>query len=157
MRSLSGKERLLRVFRQQPTDRVPFWLWDVDPMFPLDRPSWKPLYGWVEKYELDIMRWWHPKFESALGPPSHPGGKLQSSKSNMWEYKNVIDTPIGDLTQVYDHLHDIGNIAHPTSATRRSRIAWLIKNALTSLHKEDLEACREAVRKIAICAAESEE
>ncbi len=101
MRSLSGKERLLRVFRQQPTDRMPLWIWDIDPLFRSDRPSWKPFYEWVEKYKLDIMRWWHPKFESVLGSLSHPREKLQSSKSNMWEHKSVIDTPIGELTQVY--------------------------------------------------------
>jgi len=102
MRSLSGKERLLRVFRQQLTDRMPFWIWDVDPMFPSDRSSWKPLYEWVEKYELDIMRFWHPKFESVVEQPTvHLREKLQSSKSGMWEYKSVISTPIGDLTQVY--------------------------------------------------------
>jgi len=108
LKSLSGKERLLRVFRQQPTDRIPFWIWDIDPMFPSDQSSWKPFYEWVEKYELDIMRWWHPKFESALSFPTHSKDKSQSSKSNMWEYKSVLNTPMGELIQIYYQPKDGG-------------------------------------------------
>ena len=56
MRTLSGRERLMRVFSQQETDRMPIWLWGVDPMFPSSNPTWATLYELVEKHELDIMR-----------------------------------------------------------------------------------------------------
>lgn len=99
-KTLSGRERLLRVFRQRPTDRVPIWLWGVDPMFRSSRPSWEPLYKLVEKYELDIMRWWYPKSKAVT--KSVPGlQRRQSDKSHMWEDKSVIRTPTGDLTQIY--------------------------------------------------------
>jgi hypothetical protein len=118
VKALSGRERLLRVFRQQLTDRMPFWLWGVDPMFRSDRsPSWEPLYELVETYELDIMRWWYPK--KNLGRFHSPALHLQalmkpeffnslveetrkeSNKGDMWEYETIIKIPGCDLSQVY--------------------------------------------------------
>jgi len=32
MQTMSGRERLMRVMKQQPTDRMPIWLWGVDPI-----------------------------------------------------------------------------------------------------------------------------
>jgi hypothetical protein len=100
MKALSGKERLLRVFRQQETDRMPFWLWGVDPMFRSGRPSWKPLYDLVEKYELDIMRWWRPKPRADAKPAPGPE-RRQSDKPDMWEYEWTTKTPKGDLTRIH--------------------------------------------------------
>ena len=51
MKKLSSRERLLRVFRQESTDRMPVRIWGVDSMFPSSRPSWKPLYEIAEEYE----------------------------------------------------------------------------------------------------------
>lgn len=85
---------------------MPFWLWGVGPMFRSGRPSWAPLYDLVEKYELDIMRWWRPRPKPAPkpakpAPPPPPPEKKQSEKPDMWEYTNVRRTPKGDLTQSY--------------------------------------------------------
>ncbi len=103
MKRMSGRERLLRVFRQQPTDRMPIWLWGVDPMFKSGRPSWEPLYEMVEKYELDIMRWWYPRPKPIPenSPPPPSSERKQSPKPDMWEYNFIIKTPKGDLTQIY--------------------------------------------------------
>lgn len=119
MKALSSRERLLRVFRQQSTDRMPIRLWGVDPMFPSTRSSWEPLYELVEKYELDIMRWWYPgksrnvdKFhdpaihlqtsmESGLFSSLVEELRKESNKPDMWEYETVIKTPAGNLTQIY--------------------------------------------------------
>ncbi|MGB9596102.1 MAG: uroporphyrinogen decarboxylase family protein, partial [Candidatus Poribacteria bacterium] len=98
---MSGRERLLRVFRQQETDRMPIWLWGVDPMFKSGRPSWEPLYELVEKYELDIMRSWAPRPKNPPSNPAPPPERSQSEYSDMWEYKFVIKTPKGNLTQIY--------------------------------------------------------
>lgn len=100
MKTLSSRERLLRVFRQQETDRMPFWLWGIDPMFPSGRPSWAPLYELVEKYELDIMRWWRPKPKTAAKPAQGPE-RRQSDKPDMWEYEYIVKTPTGDLTRTH--------------------------------------------------------
>ncbi len=99
MKTLSGRERLLRVMRQQATDRIPIWLWGVDPMFPSGRPSWDPLYELVEKYELDLMRRWHPKPKTAAKPAQGPE-RRQSDRPDMWEYERVMKTPTGDLMNI---------------------------------------------------------
>ncbi len=98
---MSGRERLLRVFRQQETDRMPIWLWGVDPMFKSGRPSWEPLYELVEKYELDIMRSWTPRPKNPPPNTAPSPERNQSEHQDMWEYKFVIKTPKGDLTQIY--------------------------------------------------------
>ena len=103
MKPLSSRERLLRVFRQQETDRMPIWLWGVDPMFPSGRQSWIPLYEMVEKYEVDIIRWWSPRPRRPASPaPAAPRPeRRQSDKPDMWEYERIIKTPKGDLTQIH--------------------------------------------------------
>jgi uroporphyrinogen-III decarboxylase len=99
---MSGRERLLRVFRQQETDRMPIWLWGVDPMFKSSRPSWESLYELVDKYELDIMRGWSPRPKPAPSPnPPPPPERMQSDHLDMWENHNIMKTPKGDLTQIY--------------------------------------------------------
>ena len=99
---MSGRERLLRVFRQQETDRMPIWLWGVDPMFRSGRQSWASLYEMVEKYELDIMRGWSPRPKPTPSPnPPPPPERIQSERPDMWEYHNIIKTPKGELTQIY--------------------------------------------------------
>jgi len=104
MKKMSGRERLLRVFRQQETDRMPIWLWGVDPMFKSSRPSWARLYELVEEHDLDIMRSWSPrpkpKPENAPPPPPGPE-RMQSERQDMWEYHRVMKTPKGDLTQIH--------------------------------------------------------
>lgn len=108
MRTLSGRERLLRVFRQQPTDRMPICLPSVDPMFSSTRSSWKPLYELVNKYELDIIRGWYPKprsdLESALVEIWTPSGarlsRRECNKPGVWKYESVMSTPQGDLAQI---------------------------------------------------------
>ncbi len=100
MKVLSGRERLLRVMRQQPTDRMPIWLWGVDPMYPSNRPSWDPLYELVEKHSLDIMRAWHPRPKNP-GKPGPGPKELESEKPDMWKHESVMKTPKGDLTRTH--------------------------------------------------------
>jgi len=107
MKTMSGRERLMRVFRQQETDRMPIWLWGVDPMFPSRNSSWATLYELVEKYELDIMRSWHPRPKAPAKQPKTPPKpapkpeRRQSDKPDMWEHERVTKTPKGDLTQIH--------------------------------------------------------
>ncbi len=100
MKTMSGRERLMRVLQQQETDRIPIWLWGVDPMFPSGRPSWDPLYELVEKHKLDIMRRWHPRRKATANPAPQPG-RRQSDKPDMWEYEHITKTPKGDLTRIH--------------------------------------------------------
>ena len=103
MKKMTGRERLMRAFKQQPTDRMPIWQWGLDPMFPSSRPSWKPLYEIAEKYELDIMRSWHPrpKPRPENAPPPPAPDRRQSEYENIWEYRHIMKTPKGDLTKIY--------------------------------------------------------
>ena len=100
MTTMSGRERLLRVFRRQETDRMPIWMWGVDPMFRSPaRPSWEPLYDLVERYDLEIMRSWspRPKADSAAPPAVD---RRQAASLDMWEDRHTLKTPAGDLTMI---------------------------------------------------------
>ena len=48
---LSSHERLTRVLRGQPLDRVPIRLWWIDPLAPAPRASWQFLYDMVDTRE----------------------------------------------------------------------------------------------------------
>jgi hypothetical protein len=82
---------------------MPIWLWGVDPMFRSGDPSWATLYDLVEKYELDIMRSWHPrpKVPVKQPKPAPQQERRQSDKPDMWEYERVTKTPKGDLIQTH--------------------------------------------------------
>lgn len=98
---LSSRERLRRVFRCQPVDRMPIRLWGVDPMFRHRDPRWEPLYELVERYELDILRTWAPRREES-DPPVVPirSERRDSAKPHLWEVESVMETPAGPLTQI---------------------------------------------------------
>lgn len=107
MKALSGRERLLRVFKQQETDRMPIWIWGIDPMYRSGNTSWAPLYDLVEKYELDIMRSWRPRPKAQAKPvkpappPAPQPERRQSDKPDMWEHERITRTPKGDLSQIH--------------------------------------------------------
>jgi len=102
MRSLSGRERLLRVFRRQDLDRLPIRLWGVDPMFPSGNPTWEPLYELVEEYQVDIFRTWTPRREEwdPHLPPIH-SEEVKSDKPDMAVVQTTIETPAGPLTAAW--------------------------------------------------------
>ncbi len=100
MKKLSCRERLQRVFRQEPTDRMPVRIWGIDPMFPSGRPTWKPLYELAEKYELDVIRSWGPRGDEQDAPlVKYRSERRESDKPDMWESVTVMETPAGELTQ----------------------------------------------------------
>lgn len=101
MKKLSCRERLLRVFHQEPTDRMPVRIWGIDPMFPSGRPSWKPLYELAEKYELDVIRGWGPRGDEQ-DPPlvTYRSERRESDKPDMWENVTIMEVPAGELTQI---------------------------------------------------------
>ena len=101
---LSSRERLKRVFRCQPVDRMPVRLWGVDPMFPYPDPSWQPLYALTEDHELDLIRHWGPAPEECPEPTVRTTSEQrESGKRHLWETESVIHTPAGPLTQVSRH------------------------------------------------------
>lgn len=102
MAKMTCKERLMRVFRCEPTDRMPVRIWGVDPLSPNPDPTWKPLYEMTEEFELDVIRDWHPTAEEA-DPPLYETSwdRQDSSKVDMWEDISTIHTPAGPLTQVH--------------------------------------------------------
>ena len=102
MKTMSGRERLLRVFHQQETDRMPIWMWGVDPMHrSTERPSWDSLYDMVEKHDLEIMRRWRPRPKAESDKPAPPAPERRQAESpGMWEDRHTMKTPRGDLTQI---------------------------------------------------------
>lgn len=101
MKKLSSRERLLRVFRREPLDRLPIRIWGVDPMSRSARPSYAPLYDLVERHELDIIRTWRPSAEEAY-PPEYKTHteRRPCDRPDMDEVVQVMDTPEGPLTGV---------------------------------------------------------
>ena len=102
MKTMSGRERLLRVFRRQETDRMPIWMWGVDPMHRSTKPpSWGPLYDMVERHDLEIMRRWSPQPPATAGAATPPAPeRSQAASPGMWEERHTMATPKGDLTQI---------------------------------------------------------
>ncbi len=102
MELLSSRERLLRVFRREPTDRMPVRIWGIDPMFPSSQTSWQPLYEMAEEYSLDVIRNWHPTAEEQ-DPPlvKYHTERIESDKPDMWLSRTVMETPAGELIQTY--------------------------------------------------------
>lgn len=101
MQPLSCRERLLRTFRYEATDRMPVRIWGVDPLFRVDRPGWDVLYDMAAEYDLDILRDWRPTAEEQ--PPAVTETRTEvrdSDKPDMREVVTTRTTPAGDLTQI---------------------------------------------------------
>lgn len=104
MPKLGSRERLSRVFKCEPVDRLPIRLWGVDPMFRSADATWEPLYQMIEQHDLDIVRNWSPAasdYPPAEGPSTSSSTTRESTKPGMNEVETVIQTPAGPLTTVY--------------------------------------------------------
>jgi len=102
MSHLSCRERLKRVFRCEPVDRVPIRIWGVDPMFRSAEPTWEPLYEMTEQHELDIIRHWGPSAEEQPPPAIESRSERRdSAKPDMWEVETILQTPAGPITTVH--------------------------------------------------------
>jgi len=96
---MTCRERLLRVFKRQETDRMPIRLWGVDPLNPRD--DWKVLYQLIEKYELEIIRDWTPGSDE--WPPSSVKRRIEKGpvRNGQQEVKIIWETPQGPLTEIF--------------------------------------------------------
>ena len=128
MKALTCRERLKRVFRCEPVDRMPVRLWGVDPMHPSDRPSYQPLYEMSERHNLDLIRNWSPSKEERDPPvvESHSERK-ESDKPDMWENVTVTETPAGPLTSSHYSPKDgrPGYVKKHTIETIEDAKKWL--------------------------------
>ncbi len=96
--TLTSRERLLRVFRGEPVDRVPIRLWGVDPLVPPARPSWQRLSDLVHEFALDSIVGWSPE-----APPAAMTSRSEerdTADPDWYEVTTTLDTPAGDLTRV---------------------------------------------------------
>jgi len=101
MRTLSSRERLLRVFRRQPVDRMPVRIWGVDPLLRRGDATWEPLYELVEQYEIDLIRPWRPRAEEQDPPIEKTHSeRRESGKPDLWERASTMETPDGPLTEI---------------------------------------------------------
>ncbi|MCM8764922.1 MAG: hypothetical protein NC830_06165, partial [Candidatus Omnitrophica bacterium] len=98
---MTPRERLIRVFKRMEVDRMPIRLWGVDPMFPV-RDDWALLYHLTEKYELEIIRTWHPSKEESPELPYREEiqEKIRAEKG-IKEITTTIYTPKGPLKSVF--------------------------------------------------------
>ncbi len=99
MTTMSSRERLLRTFRREPTDRMPYRIWGVDPDYPSDRPSYAPLYDFACEFGLDLIRNWRPQPPRPAAPAPEPT-RTETPDGEMWEAPRVMNTPEGPLTSV---------------------------------------------------------
>jgi|ETNmetMinimDraft_30_1059905.scaffolds.fasta_scaffold00853_2 hypothetical protein len=107
LKTLSSRERLLRVFRRQPLDRMPIRLWGVDPISPSSRPSYHVLDDLVEQHELDLIRSWGPNSDERDPPAfeSH-SERREGDQPDRYDQVHVTETPDGPLTAIYTAFND---------------------------------------------------
>ena len=99
--TLTSRERLERVMRGMPVDRVPVRLWGVDPLEKPGRPSWQPLHDLVNEFALDTMFGWGGNFPAQ---PFEVREEYRETTDPQWyEQHTTIKAPAGDLTRVYQH------------------------------------------------------
>ena len=101
MQKLSCRERLRRVYRREPVDRVPIRLWGVYPSDPPQREDYPPLYELIERHELDLVRSYrHPP--ERIDPPVCPSHTEAhpSEHEDLDERVTVQETPAGPLTTI---------------------------------------------------------
>lgn len=98
---MTGRERLLRALRGEPTDRVPIRLWWIDPLAPAPRPAWQDLYDLVRQRDLDVFFGW---FGAAPPPAIEVVKETRDLPDAEWyEEWTTWKTPAGDLTSVFLH------------------------------------------------------
>lgn len=98
---MTPRERLIKVFKCQEVDRMPVRLWGVDPMFP-ERQDWNLLYQLTEKYELEIIRPWHPsKEEQPVLPYQEKNEEKILPEKEIKEITTTIYTPTGPLQSIF--------------------------------------------------------
>jgi hypothetical protein len=120
---LSSRERLARVFRGEPVDRVPIRLWGAG-TGRADNPAWQPLNDLVDQYELDLISEWNPAW--ALWPDFHLTHR-EIGDAEWYEELGVIDTPAGPLSYIFllNHLGKPGYMKkHPIETVEDAR-RWL--------------------------------
>ena len=128
MTRLQSRERLKRVFRCEPIDRMPVRIWGVDPMFPAGDDSWKPLYAMTEEHELDIVRGWGPSDEERDPSVVEVTSETRdSARPNMAERVTTMHTPAGPLIQVamYPKTGEPGYVTKPYIASAEDARRWL--------------------------------
>lgn len=128
MAMLSSRERLKRVFRCQPIDRMPVRIWGVDPMFPVADASWEPLYAMTEEHAIDIFRDWRPS-DSDQDPPDAAVTSEERAGSNprFREHVATMHTPAGPLTRLFlaPVTNDPGYVTKPFIVTTEDARRWL--------------------------------
>ena len=93
---LTSRDRLERVMRGKPVDRVPIHLWNVNPFHAAPRPEWQPLYDLVRRYELDsVVPWW---YDRVCPVPTH-SAIVREIDAEWYERETVIETPDGVLSE----------------------------------------------------------
>ncbi len=96
--SLSSRERLLRVMRGEPLDRVPIRLWGIDRPGPAPRPEWQPLHDLAERYGLDMLpSWWDPHVSQNVEIVVE---ERDTADPEWYEQHTTYKTPAGDLTRI---------------------------------------------------------
>jgi hypothetical protein len=128
MSTLSSRERLKRVFRCQPVDRMPVRLWGVDPMFPGGDVSWRPLFEMTDQFELDLYREWFPNEQEREPPVVAVSSELRdAARPQLQERVTTIHAPAGPISQVYlyPRAGGPGYVTKPYIASIEDAHRWL--------------------------------
>lgn len=99
--TLSNRERMLRVIRGEPVDRVPIRLWGIDSPRAASRPEWQPLHDLVERYQLEMMPGWNDPHVAQNVEFVYE--ERDTADPEWYEYLTTIKAPAGDLQSVYVH------------------------------------------------------
>jgi len=99
--TLTSRERLERVMRGLPVDRVPIRLWGVDPLEKPARAVWQPLHDLVNDFALDTIFGWGGDFSA---PSYEIREEYRDTADPQWyEQHTTIIAPAGELTRVFQH------------------------------------------------------
>lgn len=126
--SLPSRERLKRVFRCLPVDRMPVRIWGVDPLFPRADAGWQALCALTEEYQIDLIRDWAPVPHEQDPPVArYTFEEREGPKPHLGESVTTLHTPDGPLTQIYHYPKKggPGYVTKPFIQTVEDARRWL--------------------------------
>ena len=100
---MSSKERVLRAYRNEPTDRVPVRIWGIEPETEPPHPSYAPIVE-AAKERTDMVAGWGAAtgtFMTMSEEVSVHTDDRDSRHEHYREHHQTYTTPLGDLTMVY--------------------------------------------------------
>jgi hypothetical protein len=97
---MNGRERIMRILRGEPVDRIAVKLWGLALGQPLLHPSYKPVYD-AAMAKVDLFGEASSYFDFITGARSSLYTTTRRPKSEEWtEAETLLHTPEGDLSSI---------------------------------------------------------